>query len=485
MISLLKPRNIRQLGGHHGWAAICFTESSLDLTTARGSGGNVGIENQASVPLPPAGEATDTKSRWRAAVSDLRQKINPHEHRIVTAVRAEDVLCQTLRLPSTQVEELRQMLDLQIDNLTPLPVEEMVYGFEPLETTNSETLVLVAVASKAVVNERVQVLEAAGLPPEVVGIDEVAVFRSFLRNQMLPVDEKLNTFVQITPTAASIIVHTRGVPVAIRSVVLGDASLRSVEGQTALREELQRTLVAAEAEQPGRPIGQMTLATWSENLRAEVEELARGWGGETRCYANGAAPSPVTSLCVETAGSEEPRLNLLPDEWRRRRRTAQHRRRLIRGGIVLGALYALGLAVFVSMLGVQQSRFNAVKAEGARLQKPFTEARELQRLLVAMQKQLDTRYSALEVLREVSVLMPENVKLSGFTFKKDQSVTLKAQAQSAAVMNDFISRLEQSDLFSKVGNPSSHVDPSGLTKSEVTCTLKSAAPLPGGTTKWH
>jgi Tfp pilus assembly PilM family ATPase len=488
MISLLKRRKIAQFRGHRGWAAIFFGESSLDLTTARGSGGDVSVENQTSAPLPPAEEAADAKSRWQTAVQDLRQKLNPHEHRIVTAIRGEDVLCQTLRLPSTQVEELRQMLDLQIDNLTPLPVEEVVYSFEPLETTNSETSVLVAVAPKTAVNERVEVLEAAGFQPEVVGVDILAVFRNFLRSQLLPTDEKLNAFVQISPTAANIVVHTHGVPVAIRSVVLGEASLGSVESRTALREELQWTLVAAEADQPDREIGRVTLATWSENLRAEVEELARGWNGEAQCYTNGSAPSPATSLCIETAASDATRLNLLPDEWRQRRRAAQRRRRLILSGIVLGTIYLLGLAVFLSLMRLQQSRLNDVKAKIAQRQTALNDARELQRLLVTTQKQLDTKYSALEILRQVSDVMPENVKLNGFTFKKDLTVALKAQAQSVPIANDFISRLEQCTLFSKVTPGQMRTElpaAGGLTKFEVTCTLKSASPVPVGSTIWH
>jgi Tfp pilus assembly PilM family ATPase len=488
MISLLKPRKITQFRGHRGWAAIFFGESSLELTTARGSGVDVSVENQTSAPLPPAEEGADAKSRWQTAVQDLCQKLDPREHRIVTAIRGEDVLCQTLRLPATQMEELRQMLDLQIDNLTPLPVEEVVYSFEPLETTDSETRVLVVVAPKAAVNERVEVLEAAGFPPEVVGVDILALFRGFLRSQLLPVDERLNTFVQIGPTAANIIVHTHGVPVAIRSVMLGEASLGSVESRTALREELQRTQVAAEADQPDHEIGRVVLATWSENLRADVEELARGWNGEAQCYTNGSVLSPGASLCVETAAADALRLNLLPDEWRQRRRVAQQRRRLIRGGIVLGAIYLLGLAVFLSLMGVRQSRLNEVKAKIAQSQKALNDARELNRLVVAMQKQLDTKYSALEVLRAVSDVMPENVKLNGFTFKRDLTVGLKAQAQSAAIANDFISRLERCALFSKVALVQMRTDlpaAGGLTKFDVACTLKSASPVPGGSTIWH
>jgi hypothetical protein len=77
------------------------------------------------------------------------------------------------------------------------------------------------------------------------------------------------------------------------------------------------------------------------------------------------------------------------------------------------------------------------------------------------------------VLREVSQLQPDQLKLSGFGFKKDQSVSLRGQATSAINANEFISRLEKCPLFSAVKTVSVRTE-GGLTKFEVVCTLASA-----------
>ena len=102
------------------------------------------------------------------------------------------------------------------------------------------------------------------------------------------------------------------------------------------------------------------------------------------------------------------------------------------------------------------------------------QARQTQGELVTMRKQLDTKYSALEVLREITTLMPEGVRLSEFAFKKDQTVGLKGQAPSAAVSDDFPSKLEKSELFSKVTPNRSSTEAGGLTKFDLVCTLKTA-----------
>jgi Tfp pilus assembly PilM family ATPase len=476
MISKFKPQRIRSLGTHRNWAAIFFAESSLELATAKTVGGQVNVDRQTSANVAATEEGANPKAALESAVQSLRQQIDPREHRIVTAVSCEDVFCQSLRLPTTQADELKQMLDLQIDTLTPLPLEDVVYSFEPLEKTDTDTKVLVAVARKAAVNERVGALEAAGLEAEVVAVDTLAAFHGLVRRDVLPRDEKLNVFVLFTVSAANVVVYSHGSPVTVRSIVAGEGILSSAENKAALREELTRTLVAAEAEMPKCETGRMTFATWSERLRAEVEELARTWSDRAEFLSNGSAPSPALSLCVETATEEAVRLNLLPDEWRQRRRTARFRKTLIRAAIAVGAVYLLAVAVFLTMMGIRRAQLSRVESEIKKHGGEFTDARQLHRLLFEMQKQIDPKYSALEVLRQVSALMPadNSLKLASFDFKKDATVKLRGQTASAGTATEFISRLEKCELFSKVNTGSMRTD-GGLTKFDVVCSLKSGA----------
>jgi type IV pilus assembly protein PilM len=474
MISFLKRQT--HLHRTRGWAAVFFGDNTLHVATTHGAGNDLEMEHDQ--PAPATGASGNGPADWEPAAAAVREKLDPHEHRIVTAVSCEDVLCQTLRLPTSQASELKQMIALQIDSLTPLPMEEVVYSFEPLETTGTETRVLVAVARKAAVNERVAALEAAGLPPEVVSVDALAIFRALLHRELLPRDENLNAFVQIGAKAADIIAYSRGQPAAIRSIVLSDELLASGEAPSVLREELQRTLIAAETELPGTEVGRVTFAARTERLREVAEQLSIGWNGAMELFTNGAAPSPALSLCMVGTTTDAP-LNLLPEEWRQRRRTARVRKTFIQSAIAVAALYLVVVVVFLALMGVRQSRFSRLDAQVKKLQPQYVAARQLHEELVAVQKQLDTKYSGLEVLREVSTRMPENLKLNQFIFKRDQNVTLRGQSQSASMAYDFISKLEQCDLFSSVKTLQVRNEgAAGLTKFEVVCSLKSAAAVP-------
>jgi type II secretory pathway component PulL len=463
------PRKLTHLGHARGWAAVAFGTASLDLTTARAEGAEVNTVQESSASATVPDGTLDAGPHWQAAAQSLRKQFDPREHRVVTSVSCEDVLCQILRLPATESSELKQMLDLQIDNITPLPLEDVVYSFEALDSAEGQTRVLVAIARKATVNLRVEALETAGLQPEIVSVDALAMFRALSKRSLLPGDNKLNVLVILGRGSANVIVYTQGLPMAVRSIVLG------AEAEPVLREELQRTLVAAEAGQTQRACGGVTFLVQGEEMKAFAENVASGLSAPVAFLTNGAVPSAGLSLCLQFTEDKGAPLNLLPDEWRQKRETAALRQRLIRGAIAVGVVYAIALAVFLSLLAVKRAHLHRIDNEVRSQQPEFLKARGLQSELIAMGRQLDTKSSALEVLRDVSMRLPDNVKLNYFQYKKDQSVTLKAQAPSANMGLDFQSRLEKSDLFSKVTPGTSRTEAGGLTKFDLTCTLKTAA----------
>jgi len=470
----LDPRKLGALRHSRGWAAIAFGPSGLELTTARSEGAGVSVLQQSSASaVPPAGTA-DAAPQWQQAAQSLRQQFDPREHRVVTSVSCENVLCQILRLPATEPAELKQMLDLQIDSITPLPLEEVVYSFEALAAADGQTRVLVAIARKAEVNERVEALESAGLPPEVVSVDALAMFRALARRNQLAQDDRLNVLVILGAVSADVIVYSQVVPLTVRSLILG------ADGESVLREELQRTFVAAEAGQPERMTGGVIFIAPGEELKTFAEKVANGLNTESSFLVNGTVPSATLSLCLQYATGETAQLNLLPEEWRQKRQTKALRRRLIRGAIAVGIVYVLALTVFLTFLAIKKAQLNRITRETNARQAAFISARELQGQLIAMRNQLDTKFSALEVLREITVRMPKDMQLNSFLFKKDLTLSLKGQAPSGAVALDFQSRLQQCDLFSKVSGRSDAVG--GLTKFDLTCTLKTAAGLgvPGG-----
>ncbi|MFH0879501.1 MAG: PilN domain-containing protein, partial [Lentisphaerota bacterium] len=60
---------------------------------------------------------------------------------------------------------------------------------------------------------------------------------------------------------------------------------------------------------------------------------------------------------------------------------------------------------------------------------------------------MDRTHSALECLREVSEVLPGDVTLNTFTYKKGLSLVLRGEAPAANTVYDYYKALDQSTLF--------------------------------------
>jgi len=470
-------KKMTRLPGPRAWAGIWFDEHRLEMVTARISAGVVNVVEQTSAEPPTEFEGVLSQETWSQLAQRLSQRIDPSEHRVVTAIPCEDVWWRVLHLPAASPEELEQMLMLQIDNLTPLPLEEVVYSFEPLDIVDDKTRLLVAIARKDAVNARVEALEAAGLQPEIVTVDAFAIFRMLVKRQLLESNENLNVLVVVNTNVVHLIIHSQDIPLTIRSLVFGEDPTSNAAGQAMIREELHRTIVALQTEMPESDVGQVVCLALVSHLKSATEQMAASWGEYFISLDDEISISPALSLCVECVREDSgvTQLNLLPDEWRERRRSARARQRLMAAAVIVPILYVLFLAGFWSVIKLQQSRVKKAMVEVQELQPQYQAARQLHSELTALRRQLSTQSSALEVLRVISELMPDKLKLSSFKFRKDQSVTISGQSEASSAAYEFISRLEECMLFSAVETKSVRTVPStNLTRFEILGSLKTS-----------
>jgi len=409
----------RSNGSHSAYAAVVWRASRVDAVL-RNSG----------------------RCLSAATLDELLSQAELRSSRAVIAMSGTETWCQTLSLPTTEASELETMLELKLDTVAPLPAEEVAYGYVPLEKTENETRLLLVVSPKALVNERVGALDAAKITAETVTVDALALFHWLANRQRLPNDEKLHALLHVTEGAVNLVFHTRAQPVAVRSMACdGEA------GRDAVLEELRRSWLATEFQHDNNGRGRLMVVADTVGLRPLAGQFRDAWGPEAECLVE-ESEAPLSALAASAPSVST--LNLLPKEWKQKRRSAFLRRRLIRTSIALGALYLLGVAVFAAGLAMERAEQRRLAAEAARLQPPYIAARKLRDTLSAMQAQLDVKFSAIEVLREISSLMPDSLKLTDFLFLKNQQVTLRGMTSAPEQATEFIARLENSPLFSKV-----------------------------------
>lgn len=404
-----------------------------------------------------------------ASVSELKAA-DDHQAVVRLVIRAQETLALVQELPATDPAELRQMIQLQLDQWTPLPPEEVVFDFAVLGSTANKTRVLLVLAPKASVNEQVAPLEEAGLPPQRVMVDVLVRWAHLQRARRWPTDDQLHLWMHGEPDRTDLVAWQNGQPLVIRCVP-GQADAQD------LLAELQQTALAAQTLVPTARPGTLWLSG------AVPAELASQWSGPTEVLPAEAVPASV--VCGVEGEDGVAGINLLPAEWPQQRRVRARRRRWIRAGLVAAAVYAVALLGLGIATAIRHHQVQQLRAEKQRLTPDYQAARQLNSELLAIQAQLDDRYSALEVLREIALVLPDNLKLNSFSYRRDEGVSLKGQALDATAVYALIDRLQRSGLFREVktGGGGVRTEPgTGLTRFEVTATLASAAVKPRGAT---
>ena len=438
-------------------------QGTLIWTTLRRGKSGWEIAHQDSKPLSAEATGPDAPAFTEA----LRAWAAHHRGRISFGMPADRALLRILDLPTTDVAEMQSMVELQVDKFSPFPVEQMAISFEVLTQFTSASRVLIAAIHRDLVNAVGEAFRGTGLWPERLDVDVMGWWAILKERSEIPA-EGLYVALRVAADRADLIITDRGVPVVIRA--LGSSSGLSEEDYfSELADEVGYSLASVEAE--FGIAGGVQVAVW----RAGPAEPPRLAGPDTEPDAD-AEPDFLVTRLAETCGgfevhrrslaelspcseglarraahaSEMALLNLAPAEWRGEEQRHALRKILIAATTAFFVIWLLGLGVFAAQKTLAYRNASSLKNIVAALEAPAEEVKELSAKIRSFEQYADRSRSALEALREISVLLPQGVELTSFSYRKDETVSVRGIADWTEPIYDFFQALERSDFFEKV-----------------------------------
>jgi type IV pilus assembly protein PilM len=153
--------------GTHSVKAVELTWSNGPVITGFG---------YAELPSPDA--VPDT-------VLDLLRDNDFHSRRVVTSVSGRSVIVRYLTMFKMSPDDLRNAIRYEADKYIPFDVDEVVLDCQPFEVEgignlgSNEMRVLLVACKRAIVDEQLRLLGAAGLQPELVDVDVFALGNAF------------------------------------------------------------------------------------------------------------------------------------------------------------------------------------------------------------------------------------------------------------------------------------------------------------------
>ena len=248
-----------------------------------------------------------------AALRKLWSATKLSHRRVVLGVANQRVIVRQLELPWLARGELAASLPFQVQDLLPMPVDQAVLDFFPVEEltdgSGHRTLKgLLVAAARETVLANVRAVELAGLRVEAVDLTPFAVLRSLGRQTGSAVETE--ALIDIGARVTNIVVHSGGVPRFVRILLAGGQDVTDAVSDHLRVPPAQAELLKQEA---GRSPDGLVLAgpdgdptDFDEGLRT-VASTAQDFVTEVRgsldYYAASNPTAPVERLVVTGGGS--------------------------------------------------------------------------------------------------------------------------------------------------------------------------------------
>ncbi len=366
---------------------------------------------------------------------------------------ASQVVTRIMRLPLLEPEELAGAVALQVDKFSPFPVEQMVYSYEILEQTAEETAVLIVISQRSSVFAWGNVLRDAGL--QITRVDSAALgMWTTLQKQGVLDKEKRQSVLLVDHDEVVLMTHDAGRLLSVSG--LGEPGNFHDEDVCAdLAEEISRILMETDVE---NGMGENpTLALYVREETSDTSQLCANLRElidvpvvvvESNAFPS-VADGVLQRSLVPPHASRVP-LNLIPVEWVQDADSRRLRNRLVTiGGGVLG-VWLLLLAGGWGYLVWERVRLERLHERNTEWMRPANAVRSMRLQVRLIDRYSDRTHSALEVLREVSALLPAGIDLISFTYRKVDGLEIVGEANSRELVTHFNEKLNESSLFGDI-----------------------------------
>ncbi len=405
--------------------------------------------------LPVEGEGRDKVLKEKCEGILNRLPLRPAF--ITVGLQRSLVTMRSVSMPAVGEEEMKGILDYEVERHIPFPPEGAQYDFQVLERDAEKATLLLAAARKDEISRYLGLLEEAGIKPTALGVSTLASFNALVYNQGRG-GKPVTALIDLRDGEAEIGVAKDGILRYCRYLTLGPAAPLDV-----LLPELSGLLAHLEADGGLQKTGRISLSGSGGGRADLLHHLSERTGLEVeflhpfrRIKAQGVDPLAAQSLgaavglALKGLVALPLQIDLLPKELAPPRRDpgVAMTFRLLALVIVLGLAYVLSDAIRERRaLANLRARVNLVQTEAAKVEQLKEDVARIGGQIGVLEKIDRGEVRKLDVLRELVQILPKGVTLTLFSVEGREARIGGTITGSAS---DLISILEESPVFENV-----------------------------------
>ncbi|MDH3426194.1 MAG: type IV pilus assembly protein PilM [Acidimicrobiia bacterium] len=270
------------------------------------------------MPLPPgvvvAGEILD-EDAVSEAVAALWKRHKLPKKRVIVGTANQRVIVRQVDVPQMEESELTEALPFQVQDSLPIPVDEAMLDYVPLEefaTPEGEAMlsILVVAAHREMIESILRVTESAGLTVEAVDLQPFALVRAAFGSDITLTETSPQGIIDIGATITQVIFVRNGVARFVRILPRGgdnftQALVSSLDMDADEAEEIKK-VVGVEPEGP--PSDTMDEADVRRVLTQEADSLIEEIRGSVTFYLGQSGDDSMSRIVVAGNGARLPHL---------------------------------------------------------------------------------------------------------------------------------------------------------------------------------
>ncbi|HEY5653732.1 MAG TPA: PilN domain-containing protein [Pontiella sp.] len=428
--------------------AACRIQDGIEWTTLRIKDGTYEIACQGALSSTAHTEmdAEDTVAAMQLP-TELSASLKGD---LTVALRTAELLTRTMEFPTSDPEEIAEMVGFQIDKISPYPLDQLDLSYEILRTTETGSLVLMVGAKRESIDSIGDTFEEKGV--QIHRIDaRILGWIHLLRDGGHISNDNCEFLIVDDDIDCSLVLLHKGSPLVLRSL---HVHLNAEDLVDELVHELNYTLTTLDAEHDLPSPTAIHFWSNAEISKIVSSELTERCGIDVHTHTLIALP-PLSEGMVRRTLDKNECIELIPREWVE----YEERKRLIKkfflSSASIASIWLIVLLSFYTIYKIRDFQYAAVKKKAEAIAPAAQQARQNQEKLQALRAYTDRSQSSLECLREVTQLLPiGDIEFVSYSYTKGKGVSLRGTASNDTLVNDFFLVLSNSKFFEQLKDQS-------------------------------
>ncbi|MBI3602055.1 MAG: pilus assembly protein PilM [Candidatus Omnitrophica bacterium] len=405
------------------------------------------------------------KEPMAEAILSVWKELKFNRRNVISYIPRHLMTVRILELPSTNLEEIGEMINLQIGKQVPYSKEEIVFTYQIIDLIKEGyTKVMLAVAQRNIVNERLEVLRKAGIEVEKVTLSSEGVyhwFKTFYLPPLKMTDAQAVILVDVDSNYSDFLFFHKGKMAFTKNILIGANHL--ADGQSSYQEkfiwELTHSKNVCQAEWRGIQATKMLFS----GAVGDIKDLPGTFSARLDIPCEVIDPLKDVNIKIDPAISisailgllikpQEVAFNLIPNEMRIQKLMEGKRKDLTAIGVLLSAtVMMLSLLVFIH-IEHKNTYLTQIKQRIAKIQNDSDDVDRMRASINVVRDRLDAAGDCLNLLNIIYHTLPEKIYLTGIGIERKGRVSLKGKAIAMSEVFRFINKLESLPDLKNVQN---------------------------------